>query len=370
MDKKNLKNGLRTGLLTICWCWLSVTLFYAQPADSVRLLFVGDLMQHQAQIDAARRPEGGYDYSSCFRQVRHELERADLLVGNLEVTLGGKPYRGYPAFSAPDEFLHALKNVGFDVLLTANNHCLDRGKKGLERTVCLLDSLEIPHAGTYRNMDERLRSYPLLVTVKGFRIVFLNYTYGTNGIPVTPPNVVNGIDRKQIREDILEARRMKPDAIIACMHWGVEYQPLPRRQERELARWMIGLGVDHVIGSHPHVVQPLEVVPDSVTPGRHLIAYSLGNYLSNMSQTGTDGGMMVSLTLRRVGRHTYLSDCGYSFVWTSRPVLSQKAGYELYPLNVDFKNLTTSEKERVSDFSRKVRRLMEKETKGIKEYFF
>lgn len=368
MDKMNRMNVLRMGLLTVCWSL--ATLFYARPADSLRLLFVGDLMQHQAQIDAARRPEGGYDYSACFRRVRHELARADLLVGNLEVTLGGKPYRGYPAFSAPDEFLYALKDAGFDVLLTANNHCLDRGKKGLERTIRLLDSLEMPHAGTYRDVEERSRRYPLLVTVKGFRIVLLNYTYGTNGIPVTSPNVVNGIDREQIRADVLKARCMKPDAIIACMHWGIEYQSLPRRQERELARWMIGLGVDHVIGSHPHVVQPLEVVSDSVTPGRHLIAYSLGNFLSNMSQTGTDGGMMVSLTLRRVGRHTYLSDCGYSFVWTSRPALSRKARYELYPLNIDLKELNASEKERISGFSRTVRRLMERETKGVKEYFF
>lgn len=358
----------RIGLLMACW--LSATLFRAQTADSIRLLFVGDLMQHQAQMDAAKRPDCTYDYTSYFRQVRPEFDRADLLVGNLEVTLGGKPYRGYPAFSAPDEFLYELKRVGFDVLLTANNHCLDRGRKGLERTVRMLDSLEIPHAGTYREVEERSRRYPLLVTVKGFRIVLLNYTYGTNGIPVTPPNYVNGIDRAQIREDILKARRMKPDVIIACMHWGIEYQSLPRRQERELARWMIGLGVDHVIGSHPHVVQPLEVLTDSVTPGRHLVAYSLGNFVSNMHPTGTDGGMMVSLTLRRVEGRTRLADCGYAFVWTSRPVLSRKPGYELYPLNIADNLLNVNEKERMSRFARQVRSLMERETKGIKEYFF
>ena len=163
---------------------------------------------------------------------------------------------------------------------------------------------------------------------------------------------------------------MKPDVIIACRHWGIEYQSPPRRQERELARWMIGLGVDHVIGSHPHVVQPLEVLTDSVTPGRHLVAYSLGNFVSNMHPTGTDGGMMVSLTLRRGEGRTRLADCGYALVWTSRPVLSRKPGYELYPLNIADNLLNVNEKERMSRFARQVRSLMERETKGIKEYFF
>ena len=98
----------------------------------ITLLFVGDLMQHQAQIDAARTPDGKYDYSSCFALVKEQISHADIAIGNLEVTLGGKPYRGYPTFSAPDEYLQAIKDAGFDVLLTANNHCLDRGKKGLE----------------------------------------------------------------------------------------------------------------------------------------------------------------------------------------------------------------------------------------------
>ena len=124
----------------------SVTL---SAQERITLLFVGDLMQHDAQIKAAKTTEG-YDYSDCFQHVKKEISEADIAIGNLEVTLGGKPYRGYPSFSAPDEFLYAIKNAGFDVLLTANNHCLDRGKHGLERTAHLLDSLQIPFLGTYR----------------------------------------------------------------------------------------------------------------------------------------------------------------------------------------------------------------------------
>ena len=105
-------------------------------AQKITLLFAGDLMQHQAQIDAARTTKG-YDYTDYFKLVKEEISKADIAIGNLEVTLGGKPYRGYPAFSAPDEYLSAIKDAGFDVLITANNHCLDRGKKGLERTILM-----------------------------------------------------------------------------------------------------------------------------------------------------------------------------------------------------------------------------------------
>lgn len=146
------------------------------PKDSIitsrlTLLFAGDLMQHQAQINAARTSTG-YDYSDCFKFVKEEINRADIAIANLEVTLGGKPYRGYPAFSAPDEYLFAIRDAGFDVLITANNHCLDKGKKGLERTLLMLDSLQIPHAGTYVNTESREQQYPLLLEKTAFALPF------------------------------------------------------------------------------------------------------------------------------------------------------------------------------------------------------
>lgn len=200
--------------------------------DTLSLLFAGDLMQHQGQINAARTATGGYDYSSYFEYVKDEIQSADFAIANLEVTLGGKPYKGYPAFSAPDEYLTAIHNAGFNVLITANNHSLDRGRKGLERTIQLIDSLKIPHAGTYLNAEERENKYPLLLEKKGFRIAILNYTYGTNGIPVTPPNIVNYTDTTIISKDIEASKTMNPDAIIACMHWGIEYQSLPDKEQK------------------------------------------------------------------------------------------------------------------------------------------
>lgn len=337
--------------------------------EQVTLLFAGDLMQHQAQIDAAKR-DGGYNYDDCFKHVKAEISKADVAIANLEVTLGGKPYSGYPAFSAPDEYLYALRDAGFDVLLTVNNHCLDRRKKGLERTIRMLDSIGMPHVGTYADSVQRTKSYPLLVKKNGFRIVVLAYTYGTNGIAPEPPCVVNYIDKEQIKKDILAARRMAPDVIIACMHWGIEYRSLPERAERELADWLIGQGVDHVIGSHPHVLQPMEIKEDLRSPARHAVVYSLGNFISNMSKEGTDGGAMVKLTLRRVGGITRLMSCRYALVWTSRPVLSRKKNFELYPASYVDKPIKNEELIRMKRFLKNARQLMDEHNKGIKEYLF
>lgn len=265
--------------------------------ERITLLFVGDLMQHQAQIDAARTPQGTYDYSPCFSLVKEQIAQADIAIGNLEVTLGGRPYKGYPAFSAPDEYLKAIKDAGFDILLTANNHCLDRGKQGLERTLLMLDSLNIPHAGTYRDSADRRSSYPLIIEKKGFRIALLNYTYGTNGIPTTTPNIVNRIDKTVMQNDIRRAKTYRPDAIIACMHWGEEYQRLPNNEQRSLADWLLQQGVTHIIGSHPHVVQPMELRTNGTQ--QHVIVYSLGNFISNMSAPNTDGGLIFTLELEK-----------------------------------------------------------------------
>ena len=357
---------MRTLYCIILIMLYSVTL---SAQERITLLFVGDLMQHDAQIKAART-SSGYDYSDCFKHVAPEIKQADLAIANLEVTLGGKPYRGYPSFSAPDEFLYAVQEAGFDVLLTANNHCLDRGKRGLERTAHLLDSLHVPFLGTYRNPKERTHRYPLLVEKNGFRLAFLAYTYDTNGLRPSEPNIVNYINREQMKEDILAARRLRPDAIIACMHWGLEYHSLPNASQKELANWLISQGVDHVIGSHPHVVQPMEVKSDSKTPAKHLVVYSLGNFISNMSKENTDGGAVVKMVLSKKGGITRMEDCSYSLVWTSRPLLSKKTNFELYPASFISKPIQNEEFRLFNRFLNNTRSLFDKHNIGIKEYFF
>ena len=357
--------------------WVLLTLFLysvtLSAQERITLLFVGDLMQHQAQIDAARTPQGTYDYTPCFSLVGPQIQAAGIARGHLEVTLGGRPYTGYPAFSAPDEYLHAIRDAGFDVLLTANNHCLDRGQKGLERTLHLLDSLQIPSAGTYRDSTDRHHRYPLLLQKKGFRIALLNYTYGTNGLRAKAPNLVNYLDRRQMLKDIHTARAWQPDVLIACLHWGNEYQQLPSREQQELADWLFAQGVDHIIGSHPHVVQPMEVRTDSLSGDRHLLVYSLGNYFSNMSARHTDGGAVVSLTLEKspsatpARPHTRLAECSYSLVWTGRPALTGRKNFVLYPVSVPADSLSAAARNRLKIFTEDTRKLFSRHNKGITE---
>ena len=168
----------------------------------------------------------------------------------------------------------------------------------MERTITQIDSLSIPYAGTYRNAAERKQRYPLFIRKKGFCIAILNYTYGTNGIKPSAPNIVNYIDKETILKDIHSARAVHPDAIIACMHWGEEYQSLPNREQRELAGWLLEQGVTHIIGSHPHVIQPMELRTNGNQ--QHIIVYSLGNFISNMSAANTDGGLIFTLQLRNI----------------------------------------------------------------------
>ena len=316
-------------ILAILLSLLSL-LSYGQR-QQVRLLFVGDLMQHQAQIDAALQADSSYAYDHCFSLVKDDIQRADLAIGNFETTLGGKPYKGYPQFSSPDEYLHAIKEAGFDILSTANNHSLDSRRKGLERTLTLIDSAGLTAVGTYRDAHDRQERYPLLVEKNGVRIAFLCATYGTNGIGTTPPNIVNGLDREELAADIRVARAMKPDVIIALLHWGNEYQREPSEEQRDLARWLIGQGVDHFIGSHPHVIQPIARIPHTEYPTQHAVVYSLGNYISNMSIAHGDVGLVVELVLEKVGTTTRLKSLDSHHVWTERATLSRTGKFRLIP---------------------------------------
>jgi poly-gamma-glutamate capsule biosynthesis protein CapA/YwtB (metallophosphatase superfamily) len=291
----------------------------AQDTTRLSLLFVGDIMQHDSNIAAALDPIlHNYDYSACFEYVAPVLRSADLTIGNLELTLAGPPFKGYPQFSAPDALAVELKRIGFDVLVTANNHSLDRRRKGVERTIKVLDSLEMPHTGTFRDSLERTQVYPLLVKRNGFQLSLLNYTYGTNGIPVTKPNVVNLIDTVTIKIDLAKARTQQSDAIIVFMHWGAEYQSLPNAEQKRLASLCLREGAKLVIGAHPHVLQPMiwNQTDDQ------LIAYSLGNFVSGQRPRYRDGGAMLWIDLQKIKRDsisiTSIKNAEYELEWVKK----------------------------------------------------
>ena len=301
-----------------------------QSNHTVNLMFVGDAMQHAPQITAAEQTDGTYDYSPCFQHIAEDITWADLAVVNLECPLGGKPYTGYPCFSAPDSYAQRLKDVGFDLFLTANNHCLDRRDKGLVRTCQMLDSLRIPHIGTYRDQQERDRRIPYIVNVKGIRIAFLDYTYGTNGIPIQGNVIVDFIDQQQIERDIALARERGADAICVNLHWGIEYQLKPVAVQRTLADWLVTQGVDLIIGGHPHVVEPMEVRYSKEYDKKVLLVYSMGNFISNQSDIDTRGGAMVKVSMRLENGRPVIVEPRYKLFFVQKPV-TRGENYVLIP---------------------------------------
>ncbi len=342
----------------------SAAQYFYIPVHRTNLLFAGDIMQHQNQLDAARTTEGTYSYSGYYRHIHSIVKAADIAVANLETPIGRSNFSGYPSFCAPDSFLYAARDAGFNVLLFANNHCLDRGKNGALYTLDLLDSLGIAHCGVYRNAEERAERYPLLIENKGMRIALLNYTYGTNGRNVPAPMVVNLIDREVIAEDILKAKSMNVDAIIACMHWGDEYVSLPPERVRDLADWLVEQGVSHIIGNHPHVIQPIEIKEDPTTPDRHAVVYSTGNLVSNMSLTNTDGGVVVRMELKKTFNYTRLSSLDYLFTWIAPRQNNGKRDFTILPAATTVITGSSRATERQQLFLRNSRALFERHNRG------
>ena len=306
-----------------------------QPvAQEISLVFTGDIMGHSPQINSAQSIDGSsYDYHECFRHITPYLRDADITAGNLEVTLGGAPYTGYPTFSSPDPLAFALQDAGVDILVTANNHSCDRRKKGIERTVKTLDDNFILRTGTFSDSLDLNKNNPLLIAVKGLRLALLNYTYGTNGIPVSSPNIVNLIHRESITSHIATARALKPDIVIVFIHWGTEYQTTPDKEQTDLAQFLFDQGVDIIIGSHPHVIQPMHWIRHEGQPDK-LVVYSLGNFISNQRKPLTDGGAMVRLTLSKKDTVTKITEAEYLLTWVHIPVIGGRKQYLVLPASI------------------------------------
>src|SRR6185437_15846525 len=306
--------------------------------QEVTLLFAGDVMAHLRQIEAARTDSfGHYDFSPEFQYVADEIKRADISVVNLETTFGGKPYSGYPQFSAPDTLAWFLKNAGFNLIVDANNHAADRGTKGILGTINGLNRAGLAHTGTFKDSIERAKNYPYILDKKGIRFAFLNYTYGTNNIKVHPPEIVNYIDTAQIKKDIQAAKKKKADVIIAVMHWGLEYQRLPNEEQKKTAKFCLENGIDIVIGSHPHVTQPayweLYRRNGDTADRKGLVLYSLGNFVSNQREKYTDGGIIFSFVIKKNRYNKAISVTHPSFLPTWVYIRPAPRSYFILPAN-------------------------------------
>lgn len=286
--------------------------------DEAEIVFAGDAMMHQGQLDAGRRSDGTYDFSEYFTAITPYVLNADYAVVNLETPVSAtQHYSGYPCFNAPESYVDALAAAGFDMFLTANNHTLDRHDRGLTATVECLSRKRLDHIGTYACRAQRDSVLPCIRNINGIKVGFVNYTYGTNGIEPGRNVVVDYIDRDRIRSDVKAARETGAEIIAACIHWGVEYKLQPHQSQTSLARFLSEeLGVELVIGGHPHVVQPMHMT-DLASGEKGLVVYSLGNFISNMKTRDTRGGAVVRVRLRRDDDgKVKVEDATYRLVYT------------------------------------------------------
>ncbi|MFO7575322.1 MAG: CapA family protein [Bacteroidales bacterium] len=336
------------------------------------LLFIGDIMGHDTQIAAAYDEKTGlYDYSGVFRYISPGIRNHDIAIANLEVTLAGPAYKGYPLFSSPAAIASAASEAGIGIMMTANNHSVDRGLDGILTTIYKLDILGIGHTGTYASAESRDTLVPLIIEEKGIRLALLNYTYGTNGIRVTPPSVVDLIDKELMVNDIERSKEAATDGIIVFLHWGTEYDTLPNRNQTELAEWLLRQGVTMVIGSHPHVIQPVMLEKSGEYQGDRLVVYSLGNFVSNQRNRRTDGGAMVSVTISKGNDGLIIEEAGYILTWVYTPYeygrrrfyILPAAEFEDYPLLPADKD----SRDRLKLFLEDSRRLMNNHSRGIRE---
>ena len=283
----------------------------AAPADAV--VFRRHVMQHMPQVDAVRRGDG-FDYEPVFRTLAPRIRAADLAVVNLETTLTRRSrYTGYPLFRSPAALADALRDAGVDVAVLANNHCCDNGAEGIRTSVEELDRCGIRHTGAFADSADYNKNNPLYLTHCGIRLAIVNYTYGTNGMPVPEGTVVNLIDTVRMAADLAAARASGVDFIVACVHWGDEYQRRENAAQRSLAAFLRRHGTDVVVGSHPHVIQPW------VADSSHVVLYSLGNLVSGQRRRYTDGGLVATVEAVRhpEGRMTYRLET--TPVWVSVP---------------------------------------------------
>lgn len=311
--------------------------FFGSPDPEVTFAVVGDIMGHEAQIRSAMDPATGkYDYSPVFSYVKEQISKADLAVGNLELTLPGKPdlYSGYPQFGSPDALPAALKEIGFDLLVTANNHSMDKSELGVVRTIEVLKSMGFLQTGTFTKAEYESRRI-LEVERNGIRMIFLNYTYDTNGIAVTPGVVVNVIEKDRILKDFELARARKPDIIIVCYHFGKEYEFVPNAYQKEWVDLAFQEGAQIVLGGHPHTLQPFERRVSADRFGKsaeRFVIWSLGNFVSNMQRRYVDGGIILNFKIVKAKEGMLIRGIDYTPVWVHTPI--EKGRLKFYVLPV------------------------------------
>lgn len=353
---------------------------YQEPKEpyvvsSATVINTGDILIHSTVLDGARMSDGTYDFSAFFPKVKEHFKKADLAVANLEVTLGGTEsgkFSGYPAFNTPDSLADVIKDAGIGLLLTSNNHCYDTGKFGLKRTASVLKEKGIDFIGTRETEQE---SFYTVKNVNGVKLGMTVYTYensapegkkSINGnlVASDATGLINSFSYERLEEFYADAQKtiddMKnagADAVVFYMHWGEEYQLSQNTWQKTIAQKLCNMGVDVIVGGHPHVVQPIEMLTSEDSQNTTVCLYSLGNAISNQRKelmnpectTGhTEDGVLFSFTFDKYSDgavvlsgvdiiptwvNKYRGGSGY--LYTMYPLESPEDGAELFGLSGD-----------------------------------
>ena len=266
---------------------------------------IGDTLCHNTQYwDAYNSSTKQYDFSYVYDNIKDYTSSADITIGSLETTFAGEDrgYSNYPVFNSPDSLATGLKDIGVDVISLAGNHALDYGYSGICRTIDVLDNVGISHLGTYKSAEDQDKI--LIKDVKGVKIAFINYTYGTNGIPVPSdkPYCLNLIDKDLISKQIKQAKEQNVDMIVACMHWGTEYKTSANDEQKELADFLFKSGVDIILGNHPHVLEPMEKKTITLDDGSSkdvFVVYALGNFTADQRDEITRDSAILNLDITK-----------------------------------------------------------------------
>lgn len=287
--------------------------------ETLSLMMVGDDLLHKPVSDSGRKKNGKYNYDLLFEHVRQDAKAADIAMINQEVVLGGAKLgiSGYPSFNGRYEVGNAIAGAGFNVVLHATNHSLDKGAAGVKNCLRFWRTKHPDIKVTGMNASAKAQNKITYIKKKGICVAILNYTYGTNGIamPESMPYAVNLLTEKRVSRDVRKAKK-KADFIVVCPHWGTEYKTGIDACQKKWAGYFLKLGVDLVIGTHPHVIEPVKWMQDN-KGHRMLVYYSLGNFINSTSRSGKGiarqfyGGMAKVNLKRNVAGRVVISEAKF-----------------------------------------------------------
>ena len=300
--------------------------------EKVTVGAIGDILIHDTVYQDAYNGTQ-YNFNPIFENVKSILESPDVLTANQESMLGGVDIgvSSYPTFNSPHEVADALVHSGVDIVSIANNHTLDKGERGILSATDYLNSIGLPHVGSFLNQEDRQKLR--IINKNGIKLAFLSYTYGTNGIPIPDGKdfLVNLINLDLMSDEILRAKK-EADVVIMSIHWGNEYQRIPTNEQKDLANFLANQGVDIIFGSHPHVLQPMEWI-NTEDGGKSFVIYSLGNFISGQVRDYKDLGGMATVEITKhisnTGKSIELSNPAFYPTYVS----SQRSkNYQVVPL--------------------------------------